>query len=133
MFKEVDYNPKTNQWEHTGRTLSFADFDTDDYTLVSRAPSEVGNTLFIKKKGEKARRYETLPGINSTAEGARDEVIARKLSAQKMLQNPKLSSPQRAKLENYYDNLNQQQIMFESQIDVVNSTKKQEIQPYYIP
>ena len=50
-----------------------------------------------------------------------------------MLQNPKLSSPQGAKLENYYDDLNQQQIMFESQIDVVNSTKKQEIQPYYIP
>ena len=133
QFKEVDYNPKTNQWEHTRNTLSFADFDTDDYTLVSRAPSELGNTLFIKKKGEKARRYETLPGINSTAEGARDEVIAQKLSTQKRLQNPKLSPPQRAKLKNYYDDLNQQQIMFESQIDVVNSTKKQEIQPYYIP
>lgn len=133
QFKEVDYNPKTNQWEHTGNTLSFADFDTDDYTLVSRAPSEVGNTLFIKKKGEKARRYETLPGINSTVEGARDEVIAQKLSTQKMLQNSKLSPTKRVKLENYYDNLNQQQIMFESQIDVVNSTKKQEISPYYIP
>ncbi len=132
-FKEVDYNPKTNKWEYTGNTLSFADFDTDDYTLVSRAPSEVGNTLFIKKKGEKARRYETLPGINSTAEGARDEVIAQKLSTQKMLQNPKLSPTKRVKLENYYDDLNQQQIMFESQIDVVNSTKNQEFSPYYIP
>ena len=132
-FKEVDYNPKTNKWEHTGHTLSFADFDTDDYTLVSRAPSELGNTLFIKKKGEKARRYETLPGINSTAEGARDEVIAQKLSTQKMLQNPKLSPTQRAKLESHYDNLTQQQIMFESQIDVVNSTNNQEFKPYYIP
>ena len=132
-FKEVDYNPKTNRWEYTGHTLSFADFDTDEYTLVSRAPSELGNTLFIKKKGEKARRYETLPGINSTAEGARDQLLAEMLGTQRMLQNPKLSPPQRVKLENYYDNLTQQQIMFESQIDVVNSTKKQELQPYYIP
>ena len=120
MFKEVDYNPKTNQWEHTGHTLSFADFDTDKYTLVSRAPSELGNTLFIKKNGEKARRYEALPGINSTAEGAKDEVIAQKLITQKMLQNPKLSPTKRVKLENYYDDLNQQQIMFESQIVVVS-------------
>ena len=132
-FKEVDYNPKTNRWEHTGHTLSFADFDTNEYTLVSRAPSELGNTLFIKKKGEKARRYETLPGINLTAEGARDQSFAEMLGTQRMLQNPKLSPPQRAKLENYYDNLTQQQAMFESQIDVVNGTKNQEIPPYYIP
>lgn len=132
-FKEVDYNPKTNRWEHTGHTLSFADFDTEEYTLVSRAPSELGNTLFIKKKGEKARRYETLPGINLTAEGARDQSFAEMLGTQRMLQNPKLSPPQRVKLENYYDNLTQQQAMFESQIDVVNSTKNQEIPPYYIP
>ena len=132
-FKEVDYNPKTNRWEPTGHTLSFADFDTDEYTLVSRAPSELGNTLFIKKKGERARRYETLPGINSTAEGARDQSLAEMLGTQRMLQNPKLSPPQRAKLESYYNDLTQQQIMFESQIDVVNSTKNQEFQPYYIP
>ena len=132
-FKEVDYNPKTNKWEYTGNTLSFADFDTDKYTLVSRAPSELGNTLFIKKNGEKARRYMAPPGINATAEGGRDQVFAEMLAVQRMSQNPKLSPTQRAKLESYYDNLTQQQAMFESQIDVVNSTKNQEFSPYYIP
>ena len=132
-FKEVDYNPKTNKWEYTGNTLSFADFDTDKYTLVSRAPSELGNTLFIKKAGEKAKRYMAPPGINATAEGGRDQVFAEMLTVQRMLQSPKLSPTQRAKLESHYDNLTQQQAMFESQIDVVNSTKNQEFSPYYIP
>ena len=132
-FKEVDYNPKTNKWEYTGNTLSFADFDTDKYTLVSRAPSELGNTLFIKKNGEKARRYMAPPGINATAEGGRDQVFAEMLAVQRMLQSPKLSPTQKAKLESHYDNLTQQQATFESQIDVVNSTKNQEFSPYYIP
>lgn len=132
-FKEVDYNPKTNKWEETGRTLSFADFDTDDYALVSRAPSELGSTLFIKKKGEKARRYLTPPGVNITAEGGRDQVISERLKTQRLLQNPNLSITQKAKLENHYDNLTQQQAMFESQLDLTNKTKDQEFLPYYIP
>lgn len=132
-FKEVDYNPKTNKWEDTGRTLSFADFDTDDYTLVSRAPSELGSTLFIKKKGEKARRYLAPPGVNTTAEGGRDQVISERLKTQRLLQNSNLSITQKAKLENYYDNLTQQQAMFESQLDLINKTKDQEFRPYYIP
>lgn len=132
-FKEVDYDSKSNQWVPTGETLSFSDFDTDDYNVIARAPSELGTTLFIKKKGEKAKRYLAPPGINITAEGGRDQAISEMLSVQRMLLNPNLTPQQREKLENYYDSLTQQQMMFESQLDITNETKNQSFNPYYIP
>lgn len=132
-FVEVDYDSKSNTWEATGKTLSFANFDTDDYTIVARAPSEVGTTLLIKKKGEKAKRYLAPPGVNTTMEGGRDQTISEMLITRRMLQNPKLTSQQRRKLENHYDNLTQQQIMFESGLDLTNKTKTQEFKNYYIP
>lgn len=132
-FVEVDYDSKSNKWKGTGKTLSFADFDTDDYTIVARAPSEIGTTLLIKKKGEKAKRYLAPPGVNTTMEGGRDQTISEMLITRKMLQNPELTSQQRSKLENHYDNLTQQQVMFESGLDLTNKTKTQEFQNYYIP
>ena len=132
-FTEVDYDSKSNQWIPTGKTLSFADFDTDDYNITARAPSELGTTLFIKKKGEKAKRYLAPPGINTTAEGGRDQAISEMLITQRMLQLPNLTPQQRKKLEEHYDNLAQQQIMFESQLDLTNQTSTQSINPYYIP
>ena len=132
-FVEVDYDSKSNKWKGTGKTLSFADFDTDDYTIVARAPSEIGTTLLIKKKGEKAKRYLAPPGVNTTMEGGRDQTISEMLITRKMLQNPKLTSEQKRKLENHYDNLTQQQVMFESGLDLTNKTKTQEFQNYYIP
>lgn len=130
---EVDYDSKSNKWKATGKTLSFDKFDTDDYTMVARAPSEIGTTLLIKKKGEKAKRYLAPPGVNTTAEGGRDQTISEMLITRRMLQNPKLTLQQRSKLENYYDNLTQQQMMFESGLDLTNRTKTQEYQNYYIP
>ena len=132
-FVEVDYDSKSNKWKGTGKTLSFADFDTDDYTIVARAPSEIGTTLLIKKKGEKAKRYLAPPGVNTTMEGGRDQTISEMLITRKMLQNPKLTPQQRRKLENHYDNLTQQQMMFESGLDLTNKTKTQEFQNYHIP
>ena len=132
-FVEVDYDSKSNKWKAVGKTLSFADFDTDDYTIVARAPSEIGTTLLIKKKGEKAKRYLAPPGVNTTMEGGRDQAISEMLITRRMLQNPKLTSQQRRKLENHYDNLTQQQIMFESGLDLTNKTKTQEFENYYIP
>lgn len=130
---EVDYDAKSNRWVPTGETLAFSKFDTKDYKLVSRAPSEVGTTWFIKKGGEKAKRYLAPPGINITAEDGRDQAISEMLITQRMLQNPNLTPQQRAKLENHYDNLTQQQIMFESQLDLTNQTSTQNINPYYVP
>ena len=130
---EVDYDSKTNKWVPTGKTLPFSKFDTKEYKLTSRAPSEVGTTWFIKKDGEKAKRYLAPPGINITAEGGRDQAISEMLITQRMLQNPNLTPQQRAKLEDHYDNLTQQQIMFESQLDLTNQTSTQNINPYYVP
>lgn len=132
-FVEVDYDSKSNTWKATGKTLPFANFDTNDYTIVARAPSELGTTLLIKKKGEKAKRYLAPPGVNTTMEGGRDQTISEMLITRRMLQNPKLTSQQRRKLENHYDNLTQQQIMFESGLDLTNKTKTQEFENYYIP
>lgn len=132
-FVEVDYDSKSNTWKATGKTLPFANFDTDDYTIVARAPSELGTTLLIKKKGERAKRYLAPPGVNTTMEGGRDQTISEMLITRRMLQNPKLTSQQRRKLENHYDNLTQQQIMFESGLDLTNKTKTQEFENYYIP
>ena len=130
---EVDYDAKSNRWVPTGKTLAFSKFDTKDYKLISRAPSEVGTTWFIKKDGEKAKRYLAPSGINITAEDGRDQAISEMLITQRMLQNPNLTPLQRAKLENHYDNLTQQQIMFESQLDLTNQTSTQNINPYYVP
>lgn len=132
-FVEVDYDSKSNKWKATGKTLPFANFDTDDYTIVARAPSELGTTLLIRKKGEKAKRYLAPPGVNTTMEGGRDQTISEMLITRRMLQNPKLTPQQRRKLENHYDNLTQQQIMFESGLDLTNKTKTQEFRNYYIP
>lgn len=130
---EVDYDAKSNRWVPTGKTLAFSEFDTKDYKLTSRAPSEVGTTWFIKKDGEKAKRYLAPSGINITAEDGRDQAISEMLITQRMLQNPNLTPQQREKLENHYNNLTQQQIMFESQLDLTNKTNTQDINPYYIP
>lgn len=130
---EVDYDSKSNKWKAVGKTLSFADLDTDDYTIVARAPSEAGTTLLIKKKGETAKRYLAPPGVNITMESGRDQTISEMRITRRMLQNPKLTSQQRRKLENHYDNLTQQQIMFESGLDLTNKTKTQEFENYYIP
>lgn len=132
-LEEVDYNPKTNKWEATGKTLPFSKFDTKEYKLVSRVPSEIGTTWFIKKDKETAKRYRAIPGVHTTAEGGRDEAITQMLITQRILQNPNLTPQQRAKLENHYDNLTQQEIMFESQLDLTNQTSTQNINPYYIP
>lgn len=130
---EVDYDTKSNTWVPTGETLPFSKFDTKDYKLVSRAPSEPGTTWFIKKNGEKAKRYLAPPGINITAEDGRDQAISEMLKTQRMLQNPNLTPQQRGRLENYYDDLTQQQIMFESQLDLTNQTSTQSLNPYYVP
>lgn len=132
-LEEVDYNPKTNKWEATGKTLPFSKFDTKEYKLVSRVPSEIGTTWFIKKDKETAKRYRAIPGVHTTAEGGRDEAITQMLITQRILQNPNLTPQQRAKLENHYDNLTQQEIMFESQLDLTNQTSTQNINPYYVP
>ena len=130
---EVDYDSKTNKWVPTGKTLPFSKFDTKEYKLTSRAPSEIGTTWFIKKDGEKAKRYLAVPGIHTTAEGGRDEALKQMIATQRMLQNPNLTPQQRTKLEDHYDNLTQQQHMFESQIDLTNQTSTQNINPYYVP
>lgn len=130
---EVDYDANSNTWRPTGKTLPFSQFDKKDYKLVSRAPSEIGSTWFIKKDGEKAKRYLAIPGIHTTAEGGRDQAVEEMLLTQRMLLDPNLTQQQKMKLEGHYGKLKQQVVMFESQLDLTNQTSTQNFKPYYIP
>ena len=132
-LEEVDYDSNLNKWVPTGKTLPFSEFDTKEYKLTSRAPSEIGTTWLIKKNGERAKRYKAVPGINTTAENGRDEILNQMITTQRMLLDPNLTPQQRIKLEDYYDDLTQQQHMFESQIDITNQTSTQNNKPYNIP
>ena len=130
---EVDYDANSNTWRPTGKTLPLSQFDKKDYKLVSRAPSEIGSTWFIKKDGEKAKRYLAIPGIHTTAEGGRDQAVEEMLLTQRMLLDPNLTQQQKMKLEGHYGKLKQQVVMFESQLDLTNQISTQNFKPYYIP
>lgn len=125
-FIEVDLN-SDNQWEPTGDTLPFSKFDTDDYHYIAQAPSTIGTTILIQKDGEKAKRYQYVPGINTTAELGRDEALTTMLQVQQMLSNPNLSDYDRLKLEKYYQELTQNVAKYSSQIDLTNKLDTQNV------
>ena len=125
-FVEVDLN-SDNQWEPTGNTLPFSKFDTDDYHYIAQAPSTIGTTILIQKDGEKAKRYQYVPGINTTAELGRDEALTTMLQVQQMLSNPNLSDYDRLKLEKYYQELTQDVAKYSSQIDLTNKLDTQNV------
>ena len=137
---EIDLDSKTGTWKRVG-TLSKKDLMSGDYIVVSRAPSELSmsddpNTLvtsfFIMDKKGNVKRYKAPRGINTTAENGRDAAIMGKLKVQRALQDPDLSDLDRTKLQNLYDDLNQQQYMYSMQLDYVNKIKDQESTPYYV-
>lgn len=139
---EIDFNSKTGTWERLG-SLSKDKLMSSDYTIVSRAPSELGmqespnipvTSLLIKDKEGNIKRYIAPRGIHSSAESGRDAAIVGKLYIQRRLYNDKtLTAEEREKLEKLYDNLNQQQLMFDMQLDYTNKTKDQTLDPYYVP
>lgn len=136
---EVDFDPKTNTWKKTGETIKHSDLLSKDYVITSRRPSEIGtssnsdmpsSTVLIRDKEGKVRRYLMPKGINPTAEDNRDIAIQNRLIAQRQLLNPNLSAEERAKWEDFYsENVNMQHL-YESQLDYINKTKDQELNPY---
>lgn len=137
---EVDYDPKKGIWVPTGNTLSLSDFYGDDYQILSRRSGTVSDkngknysTWMIAKKGENAKRYMSIPGIDPTAEGGRNEAARSMWQTQELLKNTNLSPSGRTRLENYYDDLTQQLYMFDMQLDVGSKASDQSVSPYYIP
>lgn len=132
-IREVDLNSETGKFEPINEGISKADLLSDDYTIVSRRPSELGSTVMIMDKEGNVKRYEMPGGIHKTAEDARDAAIQGKLVAQRKLMDPTLSPEKRLEWKKAYDVFNQQQIMYESQLDYVNTTKDQEFKVFYNP
>lgn len=136
QLEEVDYNPKTGKWETVGY-LDFADLDDPkkNYTIVSRSMGEsnLGSTWFIQKQGEKAKRYRAIPGIHTTAEAGMDVALSNMLEVDRKLLDKNVSEDDKRKYENAYRKYQQQAIMFQSQLDQVNTTKNQEFNNYYFP
>lgn len=132
-IREVDLNNETGKFEPINEGISKADLLSDDYTIVSRRPSELGSTVMIMDKEGNVKRYEMPGGIHTTAEDARDAAIQGKLVAQRKLMDPTLSPEKRLEWKRAYDMFNQQQIMYESQLDYVNTTKDQEFKVFYNP
>lgn len=130
---EVDADIKNGRWVDTGNTLSLEDLSSDDYTIVSRAPTDFGTVIYIAKKGEKAKPYLAPTGVHLTAEEGRDQAVMERVEVRRKLLNDNLTPESRRKLENYYYDLTNQIIMFESQLDLTNETKDQQFNPYYIP
>lgn len=132
-IREVDLNSETGKFEPINEGISKADLLSDDYTILSRRPSELGSTVMIMDKEGNVKRYEMPGGIHKTAEDARDAAIQGKLVAQRKLMDPSLSPEKRLEWKKAYDMFNQQQIMYESQLDYVNTTKDQEFKVFYNP
>ena len=131
---ELDLDKKEGKFIETDDYITTKDLLSDRYRIVDRRPSELGSTVMIldTEKG-KTKRYNMPRGVHQTAEDGRDAAIQSKLIAQRKLQNPNLSEEDRLKWKKAYDAFNQQQIMFEGQLDIINKTKDQNISPYWIP
>lgn len=131
-------------WEDVSR-IKVKDLLSDKYTIISRAPGEVGyanssnhnkptTTLIIKDNDTKETfRVVSPPGINTTAENGRDEALLGQIWAKRQLMNPNLSNLDRYKIKMKYDEWGQQIYMYDMQQNYVNQITPQEAKPFYNP
>lgn len=129
---EVDYDNKSGAWLPTGNKLSHEDLLDDKYTIISRRPSLLGETVMIRNDKGEVKRYTMPKGIHSTSEAAMSEILRNLPNIYTILQNPNLSEKDRANLELKYAQYINSLHMFESQKDMINTTEAQEFKPYSI-
>ena len=129
---EVDYDNKSGAWLPTGNKLSHEDLLDDKYTIISRRPSLLGETVMIRNDKGEVKRYTMPKGIHSTSEAAMSEILRNLPNIYTILQNPNLSEKDRANLELKYAQYINSLHIFESQKDMINTTEAQEFKPYSI-
>lgn len=127
---EVDYDPKSKKFEPTGNTLSLEDLNSKDYTTIGTPFSIYGNTVFIKDKEGKVKRYRLPSGINLRNEQNRDKALAQAEAFLKEANNPKRSKDKREYSQRQYKIALQEAYMYHSQLLGTNTTEKQNFKPY---
>ena len=108
---ETDMDNKSGIFKTTGKELSLEELNSDDYTVVSRAEStygDLGNSVFIKDKKGKIKRYNIPSGIHYTAEQDVRNALDNMTQIENALNSDKYTNEQKAQLLNdyqYYSNI----------------------------
>ena len=108
---ETDMDNKSGIFKTTGKELSLEKLNSDDYTVVSRAEStygDLGNSVFIKDKKGKIKRYNIPSGIHYTAEQDVRNALDNMAQIENALNSDKYTNEQKAQLLNdyqYYSNI----------------------------
>ena len=118
----------------TGKTISYSDLYKNGRVVATRL-SPYGNTFIYLDKTGKIGEYEMPPGINPTNEGNRDKVLGQLPKMQQALKTGKVGSyilkPQeKGDLQNLYNQNIQSAYMYNSQLNVTNTTVHQKAYPY---
>lgn len=140
-LKELDWDPKANEFKPTGRTLDLNDFNSDEYSVVSSRsgahinpndPEDIKaqTQIIVMKKDGTTARYEMPTGINQSAEASRDEMLRRAEGAKALANNPNISAVEALDAYNTYLQSIQQAYQYQSQIGLINETKPQQFEPY---
>lgn len=139
-LSEVDFdsNGDTVGYTPVGKNgIAKKDFTPDNYTIISRDPSEFGEVYYIKdNKTNEVKTYSLklnngkvgIPGMNMVAEQGREVALQNMSEIRQILQSENLSDEDRAKYEEFYDYYAQQLMINQAQIDFVNTTKDQQFQ-----
>lgn len=118
----------------TGKTLSYSDLYTNGRVVATRL-SPYGNTFVVIGKSGKVSEYEMPPGINPTNEGNRDKLLKQLPTMQQVLKTGKagkyiLKPKEKENLQSLYDQNIESAYMYNSQLNVTNTTEPQKAYPY---
>lgn len=108
---ETDMDNKSGTFKTTGKELSLEELNSDDYTVVSRAEStygDLGNSVFIKDKKGKIKRYNIPSGIHYTAEQDVRNALDNMAQIENALNSNQFTNEQKAQLlkdYQYYSNI----------------------------
>ena len=108
---ETDMDNKSGIFKTTGKELSLEELNSDDYTVVSRAEStygDLGNSVFIKDKKGKIKRYNIPSGIHYTAEQDVRNALDNMAQIENALNSNQFTNEQKAQLlkdYQYYSNI----------------------------
>lgn len=100
-LEEVDYDNKSNKFEPTGKELSAADLNKNDYEVIKRTMSPYGATVLIKDKDGKVRRYR-MPSVHRYFETFRDAELSKVANIQRQLMSEDLTPEEEAALNAEY-------------------------------
>lgn len=129
---EVAFNGTT--LARTNKTLSYSDLYTNGRVVATRL-SPYGNTFIVIDKSGKVSEYEMPPGINPTNEGNRDKLLKQLPTMQQVLKTGKagkyiLKPKEKENLQSLYDQNIEGAYMYNSQLNVTNTTAPQKAYPY---